>query len=82
MGWYYLVKKLLNIVVSIKIGLDPTGPWTTQLTTSDPNGKDGWFVEWIKIYAGDWRYDCQMSAFLDNENSDYPNTRKVSCTKF
>jgi hypothetical protein len=66
----------------LKPVLDPIGPWTAQLTLS---GFDGWFVEWVKIDAGNSHFMCPMSDWLDNDaNKDNrlePNTTTVTCIK-
>lgn len=66
--------------------LDPNLPWTAKLTTSDPDGADGWFVDWIKLYARNWTYTCPVKAWLDNDNLNTldkagPNTYTALCSK-
>ena len=62
--------------------LDPEDPWTAKLTTGDPNGTDGWFVEWIRLVADGMIYNCPVQGWLDNgAGANGPNTRTVECKK-
>ena len=80
---------LLIISISNRIFIQPvlekSDQLTAQLTTSNPNGDDGWFVDWMTISAGDSTYSCPMSAWLDNDenrdNREDPSTIIVTCEK-
>ena len=71
--------------ICIQPVLEKSDQLTAQLTTSDPNGNDGWFVDWMTISAGDSTYSCSMSAWLDNDenrdNREDSSTLIVTCEK-
>merc|ERR1712113_521363 len=55
-------------------------PKTVKLTTSDPDGTDGWYVEWIRITMSTGEvFSCPVDGWLDNDNPKEPSSRTVSC---
>merc|ERR1712226_849103 len=55
-------------------------PNTVKLTTSDPDGTDGWYVEWIRITMSTGEvFSCPVDGWLDNDNPKEPSSRTVSC---
>ena len=50
------------------------------LKTSDPNGEDGWFVEWVKILVGSRELTCIVNGWMDNgRGAAGPGARTVDC---
>merc|ERR1712088_716797 len=53
---------------------------TVKLTTSDPDGTDGWYVEWIRITMSTGEvFSCPVDGWLDIDNPKEPSSRTVSC---
>merc|ERR1712088_814676 len=53
---------------------------TVKLKTSDPDGTDGWYVEWIRITMSTGEvFSCPVDGWLDNGDPKEPSSRTVSC---
>merc|ERR1712212_791878 len=67
-------------------------PLTAKLTLTDPEGQDGWFVEWIQITTNHSRtqqtFLCSLNAWLDNDRGFWhgkpvgPGSLTVFCRDF